>query len=278
MDYVIWLALPMMLIFGIPHGATDHVLHNFSSKKIISRKADFHFLQKYLIILVSYAVLWWITPALSLLFFLFVSAYHFGETQWLKHGKLGNASTIVRRLTYICWGASLICLLFYLYPADTNFYLKDLLSPNHLIFNNSIVLMVGLSCLVTWIGLMLVFQHFNQSLKNILDFTLLAVIFYFSDLLIGFTIFFTLWHSLDAISLQITGLKKMDPTFSVFDFVKAALPFTLISISGIIMLLIVFYFYQSSIPLITVFIIAISMLTLPHHLEVGRFYNRLNSK
>lgn len=277
-DNIIWLALPMMLIFGIPHGATDHVLHNFSSKKIISQKADIQFLQKYIFILLGYATLWWITPSLSLLFFLLVSSYHFGETQWLKHGNLSNANNLIQKIIYLSWGASVICMLFYLYPTDTNYYLKDLLDQNHFIFSSSVLFYMGLGNIIIWFILMLIYQRFNQSIKIVLDFALLATIFYFSDLLVGFTIFFTLWHSLDAISLQVSGLSKLGPKFEIIDFIKAAIPFTVISIVGIITLLIVFYHFESTIPLITVFIIAISMLTLPHHLEVGRFYYKLGTK
>ena len=66
-----------ILLIGIPHGAIDHIL--LFRKREMSQLT---FYSIYLGLIVGFIILWHITPIFSLLFFLLISAFHFGESQF----------------------------------------------------------------------------------------------------------------------------------------------------------------------------------------------------
>ena len=69
-----------MVATGIPHGALDHLVEAQTLKKRqIAFRLPF-FLAKYLLTMTIYGVVWYALPTPSLLFFLIISSWHFGET------------------------------------------------------------------------------------------------------------------------------------------------------------------------------------------------------
>lgn len=69
---------------GIPHGALDHLVEQETARK---EQRPFHlypFLGQYLLTMAGYGALWLVFPSGSLLFFLLMSAWHFGETDLEK--------------------------------------------------------------------------------------------------------------------------------------------------------------------------------------------------
>ena len=66
-----------ILLLGIPHGAIDHVLF-FKKRKMSQTK----FYSIYLGLSFLFVILWHILPVISLILFLLISAFHFGESQF----------------------------------------------------------------------------------------------------------------------------------------------------------------------------------------------------
>ena len=67
----------LILLLGIPHGAIDHVLF-FKKRKMSQLK----FYSIYLGLSFLFVILWHILPVTSLILFLLISAFHFGESQF----------------------------------------------------------------------------------------------------------------------------------------------------------------------------------------------------
>ena len=67
----------LILLLGIPHGAIDHVLF-FKKRKM----SQFKFYSIYLGLSLLFVILWHILPITSLILFLLISAFHFGESQF----------------------------------------------------------------------------------------------------------------------------------------------------------------------------------------------------
>jgi len=94
-----------ILLFGIPHGAIDHIIF-FKKRKITQLK----FYLIYLGLIVAFVTMWHITPVLSLIFFLLISAFHFGESQF-EDIKLNK---FFKNTFYFFWGVALLStLIFY---------------------------------------------------------------------------------------------------------------------------------------------------------------------
>ena len=96
--------ISLIILFGIPHGAIDNVL-SLSESNLSKKK--FYFL--YLLSMVLYAILWFIAPIFSFIFFLFLSSYHFGESQLSNY----NVKNIFSKTIYLIWGIALMSTLFY---------------------------------------------------------------------------------------------------------------------------------------------------------------------
>ena len=73
----------MIFTFGILHGANDLLL----IKKNNSPKKTYNFIKSllnYVLVIIFCAILFYFIPGLTLILFILVSAFHFGEQQWIE--------------------------------------------------------------------------------------------------------------------------------------------------------------------------------------------------
>lgn len=98
----------MIAVTGIPHGALDHVIARVNDKHLNKRFSMIQFLVKYLLAMSLYAMCWIGFPSISLLIFLIISAWHFGETDIAN--VFNNLAWNVSRLLWGCFVLLLILL------------------------------------------------------------------------------------------------------------------------------------------------------------------------
>lgn len=273
-QYIFGIAL--MATVGIPHGATDHLLYTYEKEGEAKPKLAAAFMARYMGLMLLYALVWWLLPLPALLFFLLMSAYHFGETQWME--ALPEAPVWIRRLLYLCWGGSLLGLLFYQYPQQTTFHLSYFVETSILeYYLGQLHWFIGAASLI-WLLLALRYAAFQDVGKQLLDAGILLLLLLGTDLLLAFLLFFGFWHSMDAIGHQLKGLARVKPDIHWRDFVRYALPLSAISLLGIGLLLGAWYYWGDALSLVTLFFIAVSVLTLPHVWVMDRFYEGLTGR
>ena len=88
-----------ILLIGIPHGAIDHIL--FFKKRSFSQ---LKFYSIYLGLILLFLLLWIFFPFWSLLLFLLISAFHFGESQFSDI----KAQKLLRYSLFPFWGIALL--------------------------------------------------------------------------------------------------------------------------------------------------------------------------
>src|SRR6056297_3409000 len=76
------LVVGMILFIGIPHGATDYLIFQSLSQPMWGSREMTHFYFNYVLLMGSYALLWWLTPTAALVVFIAISIYHFGQSNW----------------------------------------------------------------------------------------------------------------------------------------------------------------------------------------------------
>jgi len=248
----ILLFLIIMLSIGIPHGSVDHIIA-FINPKARKFNNKFTFYIIYLFLIALNILFWIIDPRLGLTIFLLISCYHFGETQVIGYNKTNN------KLLNFVIGANILLSLFlnnivelqeilYVIPQFANL---DLSAFDEVFF-----------LLVSVVILMLSIVNFDIKRKVPLyaEITILYMIFFHTDLLTSFALYFGFCHSLPMLMLEYQEFKK--DTF--LKFYLKTLPFTILSI------ILGFLLYQFNNDLLTdsnliVFVfIVISSLTLPH--------------
>ena len=261
----------LILLLGIPHGAIDHVLF-FKKRKMSQLK----FYSIYLGLSLLFVILWHILPITSLLFFLLISAFHFGESQFADVFFKNS----LRYLFYFFWG---LCLL-----STLMFYNVNELFEVTSYFNDTIILdkiydqdKIGIFFYITnFVTLTSIFSlnHFNLIKKDrlyseIFLLFLIHITFYLFPFIIGFTLYFVALHSLKVMNDEFKFLKTENKKFSFSNFLKLLAPYSILSIFGTTFLLLLSYFsyIPYSIPFLA--IIIISVITLPHAIVMNIFYN-----
>jgi Brp/Blh family beta-carotene 15,15'-monooxygenase len=270
----------IILMIGVPHGATDHLLDQFSRGKRFSYRT---FLLNYVALGIVYTILWFLLPELSLLLFIALSTYHFGQSQLLylripQHHWLKITS-------YMLWGSYTLCCIILL-NWNESWQILDELLPSLLAvvlpYQDLIPYLLGVLFL-TNIGLFVVFYVRRQMRRRelvgeVLNLGLIAGLAYFTPLLVSFAVYFGLWHSLISVRIEIQKMRTYQQSFSAIKFAKTALP---LSLSTLVIFVVIFQLntqfalFQSPFLL---FFILISVLTLPHVLYVQEFYTSAASK
>lgn len=251
-SYSILLFLVVMLSIGIPHGSVDHIIAfiNPEARKFDSKLI---FYVVYLSLIVFNIILWVISPFLGLLVFLIISCYHFGETQVIGYNTTDN-----KILNFVI-GANILLSLFLnniLELQEILYILPQFASLDLSAFDSVFFLLVSVAILM----LSIVNFEIKRKVPLYAEITILYMVFFHTDLLTSFALYFGFCHSLPMLMLEFKEFK----TDSFIKFYLKTLPFTILSI------IFGFLLYQFNNDLLTsdnlilfVFII-ISSLTLPH--------------
>ena len=251
-SYSILLFIIVMLSIGIPHGSVDHLIAFINPK---ARKFDNKFIYYiiYLSLIIFNIILWVISPFLGLSVFLIISCYHFGETQ-----VIGYNSTDNKILNFVI-GANILFSLFLnniVELQDILYIIPQFAKLDLSAFDSVFFLLISVGILM----LSIVNFKIKRKVPLYAEITILYMVFFHTDLLTSFALYFGFCHSLPMLMLEFKEFK----TENFIKFYLKTLPFTILSI------FFGFILYQFNNDLLTsdnlilfVFIV-ISSLTLPH--------------
>lgn len=248
-----------LLLVGIPHGGIDHLIHNPQ----IGKRGLVHFIFRYLLVMLGYGLLWWLLPLAALLAFLLMSSYHFGQSHFLD--RLRNSSE--EAWLYLIKGSFFLAILLFGDWEMTQKILQPILSLTLTELQRLGILggLMASSLLIQgWVG-----RTFTAG--DAMDYLILAPVLYFSPLLVGFSIYFGLWHSLPSMLAEYEYLKKYPEFSTPIKFCLQLLPFSGISLLGIALLFGVGIRYLPTQELYLLFFVMLSLISLPHILYMDTF-------
>lgn len=272
------LILVIALIFtGIPHGAIDHLVEeknaNFQKKKF----SLVGFITRYVATILIYAISWFFLPEMSLIFFLGISAWHFGETDIpLNRGNI-YSSGIMRFI----WGNVVLAFLLLNNGSEVKSILTTIIPPQSWTLSAFSNLCehknIALGILFLSFSILFIISQKPKSLYNwyfILLPLLVLIIVSKLPIILGFTLYFAFWHSIIAfktISSYILPHLNFKEAF-LKTWIKT-LPFTFLAFFFLILSYIFWQskFFQSD-PTMLIFIF-ISTITLPHLLVMHTMYS-----
>jgi Brp/Blh family beta-carotene 15,15'-monooxygenase len=247
-----------LILWGIPHGAIDHLLEGHT----IRSYPGIRFISLYLIAMIACFLLWILSPVLALLFFLAYSAWHFGESdmkEWFPayKGRINNwiwGGLLLGSILLTHWGATLGIL--------TNLGVH---APALSEMSASTAGYLLLATSMIW-GL-------KQKSANMTLSTLMLVVSAFLPLITAFGLYFIGQHSLISWNHLKTRLNRTNR----YLFNKA-LPFT----AGAFIIFILFLLFSNSIwsgdeiyqEMTKTFFLFISCISFPHVIVMHRFYGR----
>lgn len=262
-----------VILIGIPHGAIDHLVEEKYLEKQRKSFSLGRFLLKYALQIFAYAVLWFLAPVLSLLLFLLISAWHFGESDMQPapaHGLWKMSQMLLGTLVLF-----FILMREPLFTGDLIYRItrQSIIAKNswEWAVNNAQVIY-----LVLLIGLLIAAFFARQSEPlhrrpaKWAVFVLVLGLIYFLPLLPAFALYFGGWHSLNTFN-HMSGF--LDNKKSVWQLWKSALPFTMLAIffMGIAALIWSGLFsYADPLPLL---FIVIAVITLPHLFVMNKMFS-----
>jgi len=259
-----------ILLGGVPHGAIDHIIQK---KESLRTGHSFHlgvFYMAYLGVMGIYALFWLFLPIPSLVFFIVITAWHFGETDLFQ---VNFSHQIYRAIVYVFYGLWVILFLLISHLDSVEVILKSL--PLQSV--NGFLLLIQLnlktiywSFILFGLGIWIV-----QSLLNkrpewfLLELLFFLILLSQIPLFIAFTLYFTGWHSLRSLHeiASFTGSKLNQRRFWLL-----TIPNTLLAILFLGILFLVWTKYYPLSSFILLVFILLSLLTLPHFIIMHRLY------
>ncbi|WP_209331719.1 Brp/Blh family beta-carotene 15,15'-dioxygenase [Lunatimonas salinarum] len=247
-----WILFALVLFtVGIPHGALDHLLAN----PHIQRRDLTRFILKYLGIIILYLFIWTMIPVLALFAFLIMSAYHFGQSHYLRERLL-----IGKGFCYLGTGAFYLGAILLGNFEQTETILSPIVAIGR--FYDVGLLLLGTSVVAVAFLLRKNKQiHYHIYLAEMLT---LGTLLFHLPLLVGFILYFGFWHALPSMAEEYQSLKFSLGDNRLSQFFLRMLPFTAVSIIGMGIILVILYPTNTTQELTLLFFVLVSLISAPH--------------
>lgn len=265
----VWI-IPIMglLTSGIGHGGLDHLLDHGSRK-------SFEFYLVYLGSMAIFLLAWFILPPLALAFFLFQSADHFGEANWIRAIRNSRYAFWSRTLAWI-WGlfAATFGVLIHWQEAGpiVQLILRDSMSVKGL--TPEIARSCGVFVFAAGLFAAGILDRYERKalgrpVSGLPATLLLGASTMALPLLPGFFCFFAYWHGWDSINTQ-----RAAKGWMVKEYVKKTLPYTAAGLIGISLLIFSYAFSEEVNRIWQIIFVGVGALTASHAPVMKRFLKK----
>ncbi len=269
-----WVVILSVFIVGIPHGAIDHVIAAELFGLNQTLKDHLLFYGSYLLIMIFVGALWIFFPIGGMIFFLAISIYHFGQADmedfltenlkgnWVFH--LARGSLIIGLIVFVRTDET--------FPIMAEAMRIDTSTLADILPSSFITVTVILLIYIAIVSLGGFTKRISRFGSFMTDSILLVLVLIITGPLIGFAIYFALWHSAGHINEMREFFESKKKTLTIPQFYWKATPFTLVSFLGLAMLLGINQAFGLEDQFLSLMFILISVLTLPHMVIVDKMY------
>ena len=247
----------LVISIGILHGANDLLILSVKEKvKFFNKKNLF----VYLTIVLFCVLLFLIEPYLTMIVFILISSYHFGEEHFNEEVSKNKWLDIVYFSSY---GLFLFSILFYFSSFEVKNIMIELTGTY---FENSLIYITFLISGILFILLntyLIIIKKINsiQFFKELFFILLIAIVFANTSLILGFAVYFIFWHSVPSILNQIKFISGDFTKKNILYYFKKGIIYWIISILG---LLILYYFFKNTKLLNSIVFVILFAVTAPH--------------
>jgi Brp/Blh family beta-carotene 15,15'-monooxygenase len=260
----------LIFSFGILHGANDLLLieKNNSNKKTPNFIKS---LINYVLVIILCALLFYFIPWLTLLLFIIVSAYHFGEQQWKE--LINNYPKWGWNTIFLTYGMFIFSLLFLFHAQEVENIIYEI--TNVKISKSLIPLLFNLVLITFMLTIGYTYYIYESLRRKILTelfyLIVFTIIFKASSLIWGFALYFIFWHSIPSIIEQMNFLYGKLSIQNFMSYCKSAALYWVISIVGIILL---YLLLKDKELFNAIFFSFLAAITFPHVIVITKIFNR----
>lgn len=268
MEYQVYTFLAGILLLGVPHGAADMMVAASSAEYKSIRFSMLYFLAIYLSRLFLFAALLWFFPVAGNLLFIVFAAYHFGETDLHQF----KTETLIGKLFVISYGLLILGFillqhfdelipLFNLFPSgrSANIFIQVLLDYRKLILMILLMLFIGVAFIY--------FSTHEKGVYNpglfIVQLGLILLILYILPMMLAFTFYFIVWHSLLSLK-NIVGFLRNNTDYTYRQIVVRMLILSLLAIGGIALFGAGGFMFLNHQTMLVYVFLGLAVLTAPH--------------
>jgi len=270
-----------ILFLGIPHGAADLLVANQNANIDKQRFSMPLFFVNYLARLLGFGAILWFFPLFGNILFIFLAAYHFGETD-LHHFK---TDTLIGKFLITSYGLVILSiilmpnfdevrpiLLIFKVGSDNLVFINWLDSHRNGLILSSIFLFLSSSAIYYLKNKNVVFSE-NKFFS--LQFLLILVILFNLPMVLGFTFYFVIWHS--TLSLKnITSYLQKNNSFNTTNRVfRQILFYSLLAIGGILVFGFAGFMFINNNAIMAYSFLGLAVLTAPHMQIMHDMYHKI---
>jgi Brp/Blh family beta-carotene 15,15'-monooxygenase len=227
-----FLAYAMVITLGILHGANDILILSIKDKK---EKSLIKNLIIYISIIFLCLIIYFFSSFIAIVLFVLLSSYHFGEEHLSKRI---NVNLLFNFFYFLGYGMLIFSLLFYQSIPDVDLIMLELTGFTFTKSQIEVTLFgsAGFLFIASLFLILTKRNNYKLFLKEFFYLLLLFLVFKTSSLILGFAIYFILWHSIPSIIHQIEFISGNLNKKSVLLYVKKAMIYWVISIVGLLSL------------------------------------------
>lgn len=285
MEYQVYAFLAGILILGVPHGAADMMVAASSAEHRNARFSMIVFLAIYLFRLFLFAALLWFFPVAGNLLFIVFAAYHFGETDLHQF----KTETRIGKLFVISYGLLILGFillqhfdelmpLFALFPSG-----RSAEAMIQFIHHYRKVILMALLVLFIIIAFIYFATHEEGSYNPgifIVHLGLILLILYALPMMLAFTFYFIVWHSLLSLK-NIIGFLRCNTAYSYREIIVRMLVLSVLAMGGIALFGAGGFMFLNHQTMLVYVFLGLAVLTAPHLQVMHEMYTqirRLNKK
>ncbi len=278
----LFIFLAGIILLGVPHGAADLLVamqNAGSGKKTFSKLS---FFKTYLGRLTLFAAALWFFPIFGIMLFILFAAYHFGETD-LHHCK---TDTILGKMLVTSYGLVILSVLLLVHLDEVKPILQ-ILQPGlegagiFSFLESQRTLIISL-CVVGFMMKSVLYHLYNKiafyksDIWILLRFGLILIIISNLPLIMGFSFYFIVWHSVLSMTNIFKYLRR-DNLISFISILKQIVLYSLLAMGGILLMGLAGVMFLNSETMMGYVFMGLAVLTAPHMQVMHDMYNKIRA-
>ena len=265
---------------GVPHGAADLLVATQNANSRNKLFSKFRFLAVYISRLLIFAAILWFFPLTGILLFILFAAYHFGETDLYQF----KINTLSGKAFVIFYGLLIlsIILLHHFDEVKPLFQFFSAARENAVLINwldlnrYNVISVSGILFFTTAFIYFLNNKNAHSIDKGefLIRFAVILFILFNLPMLLGFTFYFVVWHSVLSLNNIVNYLKK-NSSYTQDIIRREIILYSVMAIVGIALFGLTGFMFISSNAMVVYLFLGLAVLTAPHMQIMHDMYNSI---